>query len=233
MLSKQFKFRIRQFCSNLILLRKENSVEISAVEIFGYCASALIAFSLTRSSIIKLRWFNLFGASSFCTYGILIGSYPVAILNGFIAVTNVFFLYRMLLHTEQNFVVIEVSRPSNYVDFFLEAHQAEIEHFFPRFFKTYHDKQRDYFFLTEHTNVVGVLSGYRQANNDFVVDFDFVIPEYRDFKLGHFVMGAGKELKKKFKFNDVVAKADSVEHEHYLISLGFEPGKKGIWSYSG
>lgn len=208
-------------------------MEISAVEIFGYCASALIAFSLTRSSIIKLRWFNLFGASSFCTYGILIGSYPVAILNGFIAVTNVFFLYRMLLHTEQNFVVIEVSRPSNYVDFFIEYHQEEIEHFFPRFLKSSHDENRDYFFLTEHTNVVGVLSGYRQSDNGFIVDFDFVIPEYRDFKLGHFVVGEGQELKSKFGFGHIVAKADSVEHENYLISLGFVPGKKGIWSLPG
>lgn len=205
-------------------------MEISAVEIFGYCASALIAFSLTRSSIIKLRWFNLFGASSFCTYGIMISSYPVAILNGFIAVTNVYFLYRMLLHTEQNFQVIEVNRPSNYVDFFLDAHKQEIEHFFPRFFKTFHDPKRDYFFLTEHTNVVGVLSGYRQDNNDFVVDFDFVVPAYRDFKLGHFVVGSGQELKRKFGFSNIVAKADSLDHENYLISLGFVPGKKGIWS---
>lgn len=208
-------------------------MELSAVEIFGYCASALIAFSLTRSSIVKLRWFNLFGSSSFCTYGILIGSYPVAILNGFIALTNVFFLYRMVLHKEQNFVVIEVSRPSNYVDFFLEAHQAEINHFFPRFFKSAHDESRDYFFLTEHTNVVGVLSGYRQEDNRFLVDFDFVIPEYRDFKLGQFLLGEGQELKNKFGFDTIVAKADSVDHENYLVSLGFEPGKKGIWTQPG
>lgn len=174
----------------------------------------------------------MFGASSFCVYGILIGAFPVALLNGFIAITNVFFLRKMLLHTEQNFVVLKVSRPSNYVDFFLESHRAEIEHFFPRFFKKSHDENREYYFLTEHTNVVGVLSGYRNEDNTFVVDFDFVVPAYRDFKLGQFVMGEGQELKNKFEFDDVFAKADSFEHEHYLSNLGFIPGKKGIWRFN-
>lgn len=204
---------------------------LSGVEIFGYCASALIAFSLTRSSIIKLRWFNLFGASSFCVYGILIGALPVALLNGFIAITNVFFLRKMLFHKAQNFSVLEVSRPSNYVDFFLEFHQKEIEHFFPRFIKSSHEEGRIYYFLTVHTDVVGILSGFIQNDNTFTVDFDFVVPAYRDFELGHFVLGRGQELCDKFGFDDVGSKADSVEHEQYLTNLGFAPGKKGIWRY--
>lgn len=206
-------------------------MELSTVEIFGYCASALIAFSLTRSSIIKLRWFNLFGSSSFCAYGILIGAYPVAILNGFIAITNVFFLRKMLLHTEDNFSVLKVNRPSNYVDFFLDFHKEEISHFFPNFIKVSHQEDREYFFLTEHTEVVGVLSGYKQNKDEFVIDFDFVVPAYRDFKLGHFVIGEGRELATKFGFDKIRAKADSLEHERYLENLGFVPGKNGIWSF--
>lgn len=206
---------------------------LSGVEIFGYCASALIAFSLTRSSIVKLRWFNLFGASSFCLYGIMIDAFPVALLNGFIALTNIFFLRKMLLHTEQNFSVLEVSRPSNYVDFFLDYHRQEIDHFFPRFIKSSHEQGRRYYFLTAHTDVVGVLSGFVSADNSFEVDFDFVVPAYRDFQLGHFVLGRGHELRDKFGYDDIGAKADSLEHEHYLISLGFVPGKKGIWRYQG
>lgn len=206
-------------------------MEITGVEIFGYCASVVIAFSLTRSSIIKLRWYNLFGASSFCVYGIIISAYPVALLNGFIALTNIFFLSRLLLNVENQFSILQVSRPSNYVDFFLEYHQSDIKRLFPRFMKVAAAPARKYFFLTERTEVVGMLSGYVESDDIFIVDFDFVIPAYRDCRLGHFSIGHGQQLSTQFGFENVVALADSFEHENYLTNLGFTPKKNGRWTY--
>ncbi|WJG08508.1 hypothetical protein [Aliiglaciecola sp. LCG003] len=206
-------------------------MELSGVEIFGYCASAIIAYSLTRSSIIKLRWFNLFGASSFCVYGIIIGAAPVAILNGFIAITNVVYLRKMLLQAEQHFSVLEVSMPSNYVDFFLDYHRQEVSELFPRFFKRINQPDRQFYFMMENTEVVGLLSGYPTGDNNFMVDFDFVIPAYRDCRLGQFVLGEGQQLKKVSEYQHILAKADSVDHEDYLMQLGFSPNKNGIWSY--
>jgi hypothetical protein len=206
-------------------------VELSLVEIFGYFASIVIAFSLTRSSIIKLRWYNLFGASFFCIYGIIINAYPVAVLNGFIAITNVFFLSRLLLKVEQQFSVFEVLRPSNYVDFFINYHQIEIKSLFPRFLNTSAVDKRLYFFLAERTEVVGILSGFEENADTFIVDFDFVIPAYRDCRLGQFVLGEGQQLAKQFHYKHVLASADSIEHENYLIKLGFTPNKNGRWSF--
>jgi hypothetical protein len=208
-------------------------LELSATEIFGYCASVVIAFSLTRSSIIKLRWYNLFGAASFCIYGIIINAFPVALLNGFIALTNIFFLTRLLLNVENQFSILQVSRPSNYVDFFLEYHKQEIERLFPRFMKVAAAPDRKYFFLTERTEVVGMLSGYEEGEDTFIVDFDFVIPAYRDCQLGHFSIGHGHQLAKKFGYGQIVTLADSLEHETYLTTLGFTLKKNGRWTYDG
>jgi hypothetical protein len=206
-------------------------VQFSGVEIFGYCASAIIAYSLTRSSIVRLRSINLLGASSFCVYGIIINAYPVALLNGFIALTNIFFLSRLLLNTQRQFSILKVARPSNYVDFFLDYHQQDIKHLFPRFMRGAMNDNRDYFFLTERTEVVGMLSGYASDDDSFVVDFDFVIPAYRDCRLGHFTLGHGQELATKFNFKRIVALADSYEHEAYLSKIGFSPKKNGRWTY--
>jgi hypothetical protein len=206
-------------------------LELPGVEIFGYCASAVIAFSLTRSSIIKLRWYSLFGASSFCVYGIIISAYPVAFLNGFIALTNIYFLTRLLLNVENQFSIIQVSRPSNYVDFFLKYHEQDIKHLFPRFMKVAAAPTRKYFFLTERTEVVGMLSGYEESESVFIVDFDFVIPAYRDCRLGHFSIGHGQQLTKICGYEKIVALADSLEHENYLTTLGFTPKRNGRWSY--
>lgn len=209
------------------------SLELSAVEIFGYCASALIAFSLTRNSIVKLRWFNLFGASSFCIYGIIIGAAPVAILNGFIAITNVVYLRRILAQPKEHFSVLEVSLPSNYVRFFLQFHQDEVELLFPRFFKKMSQLNRRYYFMMENTEVVGLLSGYEMDDGVFMIDFDFVIPAYRDCRLGQFILGEGQQFKQLTRFQQIYAKADSFMHENYLTQIGFLPNKNGVWSYQG
>lgn len=206
-------------------------MELSAVEIFGYIASAIIAYSLTRSSIIKLRLINLVGSSSFCIYGFIIGAPPVAILNGFIAVTNVVYLRKMLTQAKTHFSVLEVSLPSNYVRFFLEFHKQEVDLLFPRFFKKMSQLNRRYYFVMENTEVIGLISGYDHEDGAFMVDFDFVIPAYRDCRVGHFVLGQGQELKNVTQFTSICAKADSIAHENYLSQIGFAPNKSGVWSY--
>ena len=59
-------------------------LNISILEWLGYLSSVIVAISLTMSSIIKLRWFNLVGAAAFSFYGFMIGSLPVGFLNLFI-----------------------------------------------------------------------------------------------------------------------------------------------------
>ena len=64
-------------------------------ELLGYSASVLVAISLMMQSVVKLRTINLIGAVLFTIYGLLIGAFPVAFLNGFIAVVNVYYLHQM------------------------------------------------------------------------------------------------------------------------------------------
>lgn len=65
------------------------------LEFYGYLGSALIAISLMMGDIRKLRWINLVGAGAFASYGLLIGSWPVAVLNGFIVLIDVVHLWRI------------------------------------------------------------------------------------------------------------------------------------------
>ena len=68
---------------------------IAWIEWFGYAASVVVAISLMMSSIVKLRWLNLTGATMFSSYGFIIGALPVGFLNLFIVVINVVHLARM------------------------------------------------------------------------------------------------------------------------------------------
>lgn len=60
----------------------------------GYLASVLVALSLTMRSLLKLRVINLAGAMLFTIYG-LVMALPVAALNFFIALVNVYYLHQM------------------------------------------------------------------------------------------------------------------------------------------
>ena len=70
------------------------------VEIIGYAASVLVAISLMMSAIVKLRIINLIGCIFFTVYGVIIGAYPVAIVNGFIGLVNIYYLFEIFSSKE-------------------------------------------------------------------------------------------------------------------------------------
>lgn len=70
-------------------------MEMNYVEIVGYTASVLVAISIMMKSIVKLRIVNLIGSLVFGTYGVLIGAIPVAFVNYFISVVNIYYLVKM------------------------------------------------------------------------------------------------------------------------------------------
>ena len=87
-------------------------------EIIGYVASALVAISLMMSSILKLRVINLLGAAFFTIYGILIGSYPVAIVNFIIVLIDLYYL-REIITSKEYFTLLEVQQDDGYLKYFL------------------------------------------------------------------------------------------------------------------
>ena len=69
---------------------------INYLEFLGYLASTLVAISLMMRSLTKLRVINLSGSLLFTVYGFSIGAYPVAALNAFIVLVNLFYLQKQV-----------------------------------------------------------------------------------------------------------------------------------------
>jgi len=67
---------------------------MNGIEIFGYCASALVVLSMTMKDIWMLRFLNSIACGAFVVYGILIGSYPVVIMNAIVIGINVYKMYQ-------------------------------------------------------------------------------------------------------------------------------------------
>lgn len=70
-------------------------MEINSIELLGYVATFFVAASFLFKSIVNLRIVNSIGAVLFVIYGVIIGAYPVAVLNGFLVCVNLYQLYRL------------------------------------------------------------------------------------------------------------------------------------------
>ena len=149
----------------------------------GYAGSFLIAISLSMKNIRRLRQINLFGASTFATYGFLIGSYPVLALNSYIAAIDLFFLFKMYA-TKEQFSMIPVLDSSHlYLSKFIEFYQEDIRKFFPEFDKS---KLPEFncFFILRDLRPVGLFIFKQVSESEIKIELDYAIPEYRDLKNG-------------------------------------------------
>lgn len=75
------------------------------IELYGYLGSVLVAVSLMMSNILSLRWINLVGAGMFSSYGVIIEAWPVAALNGFIVLIDIYHLIKLYRHSADHHVM--------------------------------------------------------------------------------------------------------------------------------
>ena len=191
---------------------------ISWIEWFGYAASVVVAISLTMSSIVKLRWLNLTGAMMFSSYGFIIGALPVGFLNLFIVVINIVYLLRMY-REKDDFRIMRWSGDTEYLRHFLDFHRMDIERFFPRLDLSNLDG-RHVFFLVKNAAPIGLLLGRQPENGCFLIELDYVGPQFRDFKMGSFLYEKNDFFRQQ-GYSTLKAPVTGSHHDAYLARMGF------------
>ncbi len=187
------------------------------VEWFGYLASFVVLISLTMTSIIKLRWINLVGCILFAIFAYLIDSVPTVFMNMGIACINLYFLYKIYTSKEE-FRIINAPADSEFYQHFLQVNRKDIE-------KQINLEQlsTDYasFYMLRNNNIAGILVGEKNAQGVFDIKLDYVIPQYRDFKLGNYYYQEHPEYFKEKGINTLKASAGDKTHCLYLEKMGF------------
>ena len=202
-------------------------MEFDWVEWFGYLASLVVLISLTMTSIIKLRLINLVGCLLFATFAWLIDSVPTVFMNLGIACINLYFLYQ-IYSTKEEFKLINASTDSDYYRHFLEVNRDEIEKQIPM---AELEKPHTALYMLRDNNIAGVLVGEREGEGTLNILLDYVIPRYRDYKLGQFFLRDHTEFFKERGIHTLKAHADDKAHQDYLKKIGFErqPGDDGVF----
>ncbi|MCD6180465.1 MAG: YgjV family protein [Bacteroidales bacterium] len=194
--------------------------DVSLIEVIGYFGSFFIAFAMTFSSIIRLRWFSLIGTILFTTYGFGIGAYPVGIVNAFIMITNIVFLVKQY-NKKELFRTLEIRNDNNYLLDFVHFHKEDIAKFYPDF-SVKNSKDHLSFLILRNMQVAGIFIGRLLDGNKLCVELDYVIPEYRDYKLGKYVYSADQPIFKEKNIKSLISGSYSPKNDAYLKKIGFE-----------
>ncbi|PWN06649.1 YgjV family protein [Rhodohalobacter mucosus] len=186
-------------------------------ELIGYAASLLVAISLMMSGIVKLRIVNMVGAITFTVYGLLINSMPVAAMNAFIVIVNIYHLVN-IYQKKTEFDLIQVKPDNSVLSHFLQYHLDEIMTHQPAY-----NPDEGYSFnlmIFNKMMPVGVVCGNQQGEI-LNVDLDFVIPSHRDFKAGEYLYKDRKEFFIDQGIRVIRASRGDKEHNRYLKKMGF------------
>lgn len=205
-------------------------LNISLLEWIGYLSSVLVAVSLTMSSIVKLRWFNLVGAGIFSFYGFAIGSLPVGLLNLFIVLANIYYLIK-IYNRKETFKLIPVTLKEAYLQYFLDFNNKEINTFFPDFKQSFtadKDQTEDTItlLLLRDAQVAGVFSGIKKYE-DLYVYLDYVSAPYRDLKPGEYIYKKKVNVLKDLGVKRLICEIEHPQHKEYLRKMGFVEDKSG------
>ena len=193
-------------------------------ELIGYTASLIVVLSLMMSAILKLRVVNMIGAFTFSIYGVLIGSIPVAAMNGVIVFINIYYLVQ-IYRDDEYFQLLEVDENSNYTQTFLEFYKEHIKTYQPSYA---FDVQRNFsLFVLRDMVPAGLVQGTIDETGILTIDLDFVIPNYRDFKIGKYLFKEKLDFFRSKNIQAIRASAGNIAHNNYLEKTGFRKTNGG------
>lgn len=187
----------------------------------GYLASLFLAISLLMTNTLKFRWFNTLGNVAFITYGILINAFPIIVANSVLLCINMYQLSKLYKYKEQ-FQLVTINELNNIVHQFLKFHKKDIDSYFPNFvFLT--SQQKLCFVVLRNLNIANFFVAEVTASGEAIVEINYTVPNFRDYKVGKFIFDTEKEYLLQHKVSKIVYKqVHNKNHLAFLLAMGFK-----------
>ena len=189
------------------------------LEWIGYTASLIILVSLLMSSIKKLRWINMFGALIFSGYGFMIGSMPTGLMNMGIVLIDIYYIYKMYLSKEY-LRILPIEEDTEYLKYFLDYYKKDIGKY-SDLSQLDISKSKIKLYLLRNMNPAGIFVCDEYDKRTLEIVLDYVIPLFRDFKIGSFVFGKQKVYFLSKGYNRFVIFTENKDHIKYITKMGF------------
>ena len=192
-------------------------------EWIGYIGSILVAWSITLQNLRRLRQMNLVGASVFTVYGVLVEAWPVALVNGFIALVNIWNLSQWQRKGREAFELVPFDSGHPFVARFLHHFNTDVATYFPHLNASASSLPPDACCEFIYRDMVpsGLFVHRQISEEEREIYLDYVTPSYRDFKTAEFLYERLTERFIRSGVQKLRARSSHDEHRAYLEKLGF------------
>ena len=195
------------------------------IEAVGYLGSALVILSLLQKSILRLRMIGFVASSTFLIYSIAIAAYPIAVVNVVAATIHLYYLRKLLRRKSEVFTILQMRPESRYLAYFLDFYKDDIAtRYQPDF--VYEPKQDTLaVFLLRDMVPAGLLVGRTHGDASFEILLDYVIPQYRDFRLANWLYSKESGIFELTSCRCAWTRVTTPEQAEYFTKVGFKPDR--------
>lgn len=200
-------------------------MNIPVIEVIGYIGSALVILSLMQKSILRLRMIGFVASSTFLIYSIAIAAYPIAVVNVVAASIHLYYLRKLIRRKSEVFTILRLRPESRYLAYFLDFYKDDIaERYQPHF--VYHPGPDTLaVFLLRDMVPAGLLVGKVHGDASFEIQLDYVIPQYRDFKLANWLYSEESGIFAETRCRCAWTRVTTPDQEEYFTRVGFKPDR--------
>ena len=185
------------------------------IELFGYLGSILVVVSMLMSSVIKLRVINIIGSVISGTYALIIGSFPLALMNICLIIINVYNILK-LKKESRKYEIIQGDIQDYFLKYLLNHYDYDIKNYFSDFNVEKVMGDTVYYVLCNEVPV-GIFIGNKK-NDKVEVVIDYTVQTYRDCSVAKFLYIAMK----KDGFNQLEIKKPTEKHMLFLKKMSYE-----------
>lgn len=125
-----------------------------------------------------------------------------------------------MYNTKDYFKTLAIDKKSEYLKYFLKFYEADINKYFPTA-NIDVDNSDVNFYILRNVVPAGFFVGNKVKDGVLRIDFDYVVPTYRDFKMGHYIFEDKKNIFLDKGFTSLITYTDNEKHEKYLKRMGF------------
>lgn len=193
------------------------------IEAFGYLGSALVVISMLMTSVLRLRIINTIGSVIFAIYALIIHSYPTALMNFFLVGINIYHLLK-LRNVHASYTLTEVNPTDRFLEMLIASNRADIEQYFPDYFKKEKDGTRAFIIMHDH-EVAGFTVAKQLENETLDLYLDYSTPAYRDCSVGLFEYD---ELRTR-GVRKFIYTGNNPDHIQYVEKIGFKKNEEGVY----
>lgn len=195
------------------------------IEVVGYVGSGLVILSLMQQSILRLRTIGFVASSTFLIYSIAIEAYPIAVVNVVAAAIHLYYLRLLVRKPHEVFTIFRMRPESRFLEYFLDFYADDIANRIQPDFKYVREPNTLAIFMLRDMVPAGLVVAKTHGDSSFEILLDYVIPQYRDFKLANWLYSAESGLFAEAKCHCAWTRVTSEEQREYFTKVGFKPDK--------